>query len=247
MKKRKITHNCVESAKVFLWLFKIAFSDSFVGLRSINPNSIFVQQDDMTRNNSRTIELDADILATPFKIETDWHVLTGAACTGKTTMIDMLAKEGYQIVPESARLFFEQEMAKGRKLEDIRKEGGSLQRGIASVQLKFESACQTSRRTFLDRALPDSLTFYRVSGLNPNEILPKCFFHRYATVFILERLPLHRNQTLGPEDEESSEFLNEWLYRDYSALGYNVIRVPVLPPKERLTFILERLSEKRQA
>lgn len=201
----------------------------------------------MTENYSRTIELDPDILATPFKIETDWHVLTGAACTGKTTLIDMLVKEGYQILPESARLFFEREMAKGRKLEDIRKDGGSLQRGIASMQLKFENSCQASRRTFLDRALPDSLTFYRVSGLNPNEILPKCFFYHYATIFVLERLPLHRDQTLGPEDEETSEFLNEWLYHDYSALGYNVIRVPVLPPPERLAFILDRLSEKRQA
>ncbi len=198
----------------------------------------------MDKNYSRTVELDPDILATPFKIETNWHVLTGAACTGKTTLIDMLAEKGYQIVPESARLFFEQEMAKGRKLEDIRKDGGSLQHDIATLQLKFESACQARRMTFLDRALPDSLTFYRVSGLNPNEILPKCFFHHYATVFVLERLPLHRNQTLGPEDEETSEFLTEWLYRDYSALGYKVVRVPVLSPPERLAFILERLSEK---
>jgi len=199
----------------------------------------------MMKHHSRTIELDADILSTPFKIETDWHVLTGAACTGKTTLIDMLAEQGYQIVPENARLFFEQEMAKGRILEDIRKDVGSLQRGIAAMQLKVESECQASKMTFLDRALPDSLTFYRLSGLNPNELLPNCFFHHYATVFLLERLPLYRSQTLGPEDDESSEFLNEWLYRDYSALGYQVIKVPVLSPLERLAFILERLPKKR--
>jgi predicted ATPase len=199
----------------------------------------------MVKNSNKFIELDADILSMPFKIETNWHVLTDAACTGKTTLIDMLAQEGYQILPESARLFFEQETTKGRSLEDIREDGGSLQRGIADMQLKFESACETSRITFLDRALPDSLPFYRVSGLNPNEILPKCFFHHYANVFILERLPLYRNQTLGPEDDETSEFLNEWLYRDYKALGYSVIKVPVLPPRERLAFILERLPGAR--
>jgi len=213
--------------------------------RGITPYSILVQQEEKIRQHSRTIELDPDILTTPFKIETNWHVLTGAACTGKTTLIDLLAKKGYQILPESARIFFEQEMAKGRNLENIRKDGGSLQRGIATLQLKFESECQASRITFLDRALPDSLTFYRVSGLNPNEILSKCFFYHYATVFVLERLPIHRNLTLGPEDNETSEFLNEWLFHDYSALGYSVIRVPVLSPPERLAFILERLSEKR--
>jgi predicted ATPase len=181
----------------------------------------------MITHCSRTTELDPDILSTPFKIETNWHVLTGAACTGKTTLIDMLAKKGYQIMQESARLFFDQELTKGRNLEDIRRDGGSLQRGIAAMQLKFESECQASKMTFLDRALPDSLTFYRVYGLNPNEILANCFIYHYATVFIFERLPLHRNHTLGPEDNETSEFLNEWLFHDYSALGYSVIRVPV--------------------
>jgi hypothetical protein len=39
--------------------------------------------------------------------------------------------------------------------------------------------------------------------------------------------------------------LDKWLYRDYSALGYDVIRVPVLPPQERLGFILEKLVEEK--
>lgn len=195
----------------------------------------------MDKNNSRTIELDAEILSTPFQVYTNWYVLTGAACTGKTTLIDMLVDKGYHVVPESARFFFEQEMTKGRNLEEIRRDGGGLQRGIAAKQLAFESGCQADRITFLDRALPDSLTFYRVFGLNPNEILPQCFLHHYAGVFLLERLPLHRDQILGPEDDETSEFLTEWLHRDYSALGYGVITVPVLPPVERLAFILERL------
>ncbi len=160
-------------------------------------------------------------------------------------MIELVAEKGYQIVPESARIFFEQEMEKGRALADIRKDEGSLQREIAAMQWKFEHTCDPNRATFLDRALPDSLTFYRVSGLNPNEILPKCYFHRYSAVFLLDRLPLHRDQTLGPEDDETSEFLNEWLLRDYRALGYHVIKVPVLPPPERLAFILQRISEKQ--
>ena len=35
----------------------------------------------------------------------------------------------------------------------------------------------------------------------------------------------------------------EWITRDYSALGYSVVRVPVLGPEEWLAFVLERLSE----
>ncbi len=189
-----------------------------------------------------TTELDPGLLTAPFQVQTNWHVLTGAACTGKTTLIDMLAKRGFQVIPESARLYFEQEMAKGQTLDEIRRDGPALQRGIAALQLEFEHNAQADRVVFLDRAVPDSLAFYRIHGMDPNGILPECFHHRYAGVFLLDRLPFHRDQTLGPEDGVASDFLNEWLARDYSALGYDVVRVPVVSPEERLAFILDRLS-----
>lgn len=44
-------------------------------------------------------------------------------------------------------------------------------------------------------------------------------------------------------DEAYTVLLDEWLVRDYSALGYRVVRVPVLSPQERLAFVLERLAE----
>lgn len=187
------------------------------------------------------MELDPELLLTPFELRTNWHVLTGAACTGKTTLINMLAEDGFQVIPESARLYFEQELAKGRTLEEIRADGPALQRGIAALQLRFEQRIHADTITFLDRAIPDSLTFYRVYGMDPNEILPECFHHHYANVFILDRLPFHRDQTLGPEDNAASDFLNEWLARDYSTLGYHVIRVPVMSPVERLAFVMSHL------
>jgi predicted ATPase len=46
------------------------------------------------------------------------------------------------------------------------------------------------------------------------------------------------------EDEMAKgRTLDEWLARDYRALGYRVARVPALAPEERLRFVLERLSE----
>ncbi len=59
-------------------------------------------------------ELDPIILSTPFKIQTSWHVISGAPCSGKTTLIDQLAGVGYRIAIETAREYFEIEMAKGR-------------------------------------------------------------------------------------------------------------------------------------
>lgn len=193
-------------------------------------------------NQYITTELAPNLLLTPFKVRTNWHVLTGASCCGKTTLIDILSNKGYKTVPEGARQYFENEMAKGKTIKEIRKDDIALQRVIFAIQLKLESMYQASEITFLDRACPDSLTFFRVFGMNPNEILPECFHHRYANVFILDRLTLQRSKTLGPEDNQTSEFLDDWLFRDYSKIGYNVVRVPVLSPEERMAFILNKIS-----
>ncbi len=198
----------------------------------------------MTSNYYTTVPLDHALLATPFGIQTGWYVLTGAACTGKTTLLELLAERGYPVLPESARQYFEAEQAKGRSLVEIRGDGGALQRGITALQVSCERDFPAEKLAFLDRGVPDTLTFFRVFGLNPNAILPHCFYHRYAGVFILDRLPLHRDQTLGPEDDAASNFLDAWLARDYGSLGYEVIRVPPLLPNERLNFVLNRLGEK---
>lgn len=194
-----------------------------------------------------TLPLDALLLSYPFQTHTHWYVLTGAACVGKTTLLEALAGQGYRIVPESARAYFEAEQAKGRTLPEIRADDAALQCGILDLQLSYESNVPVDQVAFLDRAVPDSLTFFRVFGLDPNEILPQCFSHRYAGVFILDRLPLRRDQTLGPEDDAASGFLDGWLERDYASLGYRVVRVPVLSPDERLALILRNLAEEKNA
>jgi predicted ATPase len=189
----------------------------------------------------RTTELDPDLLSTPFRVQTNWHVITGAPCSGKTTLIDQLADKGFQTVPEIARLYMEREMARGRTIDEIR-EDEATERGMEDMQLRIEHGLRAIDVVFLDRALTDSLTFRRLAGLNPNEVLAECFHHRYASIFVLDRFPVQQD-SIRTEDDATAGLLDEWLARDYSTLGYNVVRVPVLSPQERLAFLLERLSE----
>jgi predicted ATPase len=190
-----------------------------------------------------TTEIDPDILKTPFGVQTNWHVITGAQSCGKTTMIDQLAEKGYQIVPEAGREYFEREMAKGLTTDEILEDKVTLTCCLKDIQLEIAGGLQPNQVTFLDRALPDCVTFYRITtGLNLNDIVAECFHHRYASVFVLDRLPIQQDG-LRIEDVELAVFLDEWLVRDYSALGYHVVRVPVLSIEDRLAFILQHLTE----
>jgi len=196
----------------------------------------------MTVDRELLIELDPDLLSTPFRVPTKWHVITGGACCGKTTLIDLLADKGFQTVPEVARQYIESEVAKGRTLEEILDNGPALEPVLADTQMRIEHGLRATDIVFLDRALPDCLYFYRIYGLDPNELLAECFHHRYASVFILDLLPLQLDGA-RLEDKTYTVLFDEWLVRDYSALGYRVVRVPVLSPEERLAFVLESLSE----
>lgn len=188
----------------------------------------------------RITELNPELLATPFRVQTNWHVITGAACCGKTTLIDLMADQGFQTVAEVPRQYIEQELSKGRALDELFGSEAD-ERAITEWQIRVEHELLDTDLTFLDRALPDFLWFWRLFGLDPNELLADCFRHRYASVFILDQLPLELDGA-RIEDQNYTVLLDEALVRDYTALGYRVQRVPVLSPQERLEFVLERLS-----
>jgi predicted ATPase len=197
---------------------------------------------DAPQQDFRTTELDPDLLSTPFGVQTNWHVIAGAPSCGKTTLIGQLADQGFRTVPEGARLYIEKEMARGRTIDEIHANAAARQRGIKDMHLSIEGGLRATDVAFLDRAIPDCLAWDRLFGLNPNELLPECFHHRYASVFILAPLPYEKNG-IRLKDASIVGYLDEWHVRDYTALGYDVVRVPVLAPEERLAFVLERLSE----
>jgi predicted ATPase len=198
---------------------------------------------DNPQHDYKFTELDPDLLSTPFGIQTNWHVITGAPCSGKSTLIGQLAKQGFKTVPESARLYIEREMANGRSNHPIRVNGATLQRNIKDMQLRIEDGLQVNDVLFLDGAVPGSLAWYRVYGVNPNEILLDCFRRRYASVFMLDLLPFQPDEERVDEMVNIARYLDEWHTRDYTALGYNVVRVPVLPTEARLGYVLERFSK----
>jgi predicted ATPase len=187
-----------------------------------------------------TTELDADLVVGTRGVQTNWQVLTGAACCGKTTLINQLAAKGFKTLPEAARQYIDGELAKGRTFAEMFGNAAD-EICMTDMQREAERRLRTADIVFLDRALPDSITFYRFCGLDPNELVADCLRRRYAAVFLLDRLPF-RQDGARLEHDATSDLLDTWLARDYGTLGYDVVRVPVRPPEERLAFVLNCLT-----
>ena len=67
--------------------------------------------------------------------------------------------------------------------------------------------------------MPDSITYYRVAGLDPNSILPLCENFRYPAVFLFERLPLQA-EGCRSEDDNTASFLESQLGSSPGNDGY---------------------------
>ena len=191
--------------------------------------------------DTRTQPLQLDLLNQTFKVKTNWNVITGVPCAGKTTTLAALQELGYNWHPEIARNYIESLLERGHSLQEIRNDEGEFQRGLIDAKVALEASCDPKETIFFDRAMPDSVTYYRVAGLNPNEALVDCFNFQYARVFIFDPLPLQSDHA-RTENSLTIEFLNTWLERDYTTLGYNTIRVPVMPVQKRVEFVLQHIN-----
>ena len=102
-----------------------------------------------------------------------------------------------------------------------------LQQEILQRKLTFETKQDRRSLVFLDRGIPDSLSYYRRAGLDPSTALTHCFTNKYRYVFLFERLKFEESLHRIEKDEASSQVIQDSLENDYLTAGYRCIRVPV--------------------
>lgn len=174
-------------------------------------------------------------------LPTNWHVITGAPCAGKTAVIDTLAQRGYRVAPEAARAYIDLNLSRGRTLAEMKADPLAFERHILKTKIKTEAALPQDDLIFLDRAIPDSIAYYQMEGLDPTEAIPASRKFRYKTVFLMERLRFESDRVRS-ESDNTAACLEGLLTETYTRLGYQPIRVPVLSIAQRTDFILEYLS-----
>jgi len=175
------------------------------------------------------------------EFKSNWYVITGGPSSGKTTVLEELAKSGYLTYPEAARVFIDKEMAKRKTLKEVRGDEAEFQRKVLKIKINVEKEAPKDKTVFFDRAIPDSIAYYQICGLDPKEVLKFCQKNVYQKIFFLEQLPFDQDYA-RIEDNQTIKKLNKFLKESYKNLGYEVIDIPVIPVEERVRKILKEIN-----
>ena len=171
---------------------------------------------------------------------TRWIVITGSPCSGKTTVVKEMKRRGFKCAPEAARLYIDSQLANGLTIAQMRKDEMLFQRSLLLLKSSIEQALNPNEVVFMDRAMPDSMSYFRLKGFDPSEIVQLSGSFRYDRVFLFDRLPLEKDGA-RVEDERAAAFLDKQLEADYRSLGYNVERVPAMSVEDRVAMLLSEI------
>lgn len=174
-------------------------------------------------------------------MKNNWYVITGAPCSGKTTIIRLLRKAGHKVIYETARVYIDQEIKKGRSLKEIRKNELSFQRKILEFKIQIEKKLNPKEIIFLDRAIPDTIAYYKLLSIPVDKKLENAVKKSlYKKIFFFEKLDYEKDYARTETDEEIKK-LEKLLLEAYKKLSFPVIKVPVMKIEDRLKFILSNL------
>jgi predicted ATPase len=169
--------------------------------------------------------------------QTNWHIITGAPCSGKTTVVKKIEQRGFRVVHEVARAYIDRQLGKGLRLDQIKADRQQFERHILHAKIRIEDALPKTEPVFLDRGVPDSIAYYNLEGLDPAEPLKHSRRIRYRRIFFFERFDFLKDGVRF-EDQITAARLNDLLLEAYGKIGYDIIMVPVMPVEARTDLVL---------
>jgi predicted ATPase len=173
------------------------------------------------------------------------HVLTGGPGSGKTTLIEALARAGVATSPEVGRAVIREQLTIGGQALPWADREGFAEAMVGREVAAHQAALASGAVTVLDRGVPDVVGFLRVCRLpvpSPIDVAartcrynPRIFIAPFwAEIFTGDA---ERKQT--PEEAEATFAVMVETYRDY---GYDLVELPRLPVADRVRFVRESIA-----
>jgi predicted ATPase len=174
------------------------------------------------------------------------HVITGGPGAGKTSLIDALAAQGFRHMPEAGRAIIQDQVDIGGSALPWHDRAAFAALMLAWEMRSYREAAHLPGPVLFDRGIPDVIGYLRLCRLPvPAALLRATTLRRYARrVFIAPPWPAifqqdaERRQTLA-----EAEATYQAMVDAYSALGYELVPLPLAPVADRLRFVRDRIAQ----
>jgi len=176
---------------------------------------------------------------------TNWRVITGPPCSGKTTLIRALEKRSFRVVHEVARAWIEAELAQGRTLSEVRSDLAAFEGRILRRKAHIEAQLPPDALIFLDRALPDSIAYFTAAGLDPGPARRLSRHRRYRRVYYCLPVGAPFQDGVRYESDTAVHDVGRLISLAYEGLGYRLLVLPACSVAERLAVIAGDLCATR--
>ena len=166
-------------------------------------------------------------------------VLTGGPGTGKSSIILALESQGEYTIREVAEDYIKLRQAQGQQEPWVESD---FQTRILELQMQREARIpREAERVFIDRGLADGIAYSQLGTEVYNQILETAKATKYDRVYLVENLGFTDTNGVRREAQQEAVELGNKLEQEYRNLGYNPIRIPVMPVNERAKFVLENI------
>ena len=151
-----------------------------------------------------------------------------------------MASRGYCVVPEAARMIIEEERIKGSDILPS-KNLGAFQLAVVERQLDMEKKA-LGEIIFYDRGIIDGYVYCKLGNVPVPQLILENARGRYDKVFFLESLGTYIEDGIRSRTFEDAVKIHSAIEAAYREFGYDLVVVPVLPPEQRVDFILNSIK-----
>jgi predicted ATPase len=159
-------------------------------------------------------------------------VITGGPSVGKTTIVTGLANRGFKVIHEIATAVIKE--GKFLPWVDRRKFQAEVLRRQQSAEA---SILDFSTPVILDRGLFDGEAYYVVDKMPIPQVFDSLDASQYTVAFLIEPLNFFDETDVRRENLQFTQEISIVLEQCYARRNVKVVRVPAMPPSERIDFV----------
>lgn len=170
--------------------------------------------------------------------------LTGGPGVGKSSVIEVLQKQGVQVIPETFTTLFNQAAAEN-KLDAFFADPVKLRYNLMNHQIKMEDARDKSKPAIVDETALGILFFGNLWNVAmPQDLYDTAENRRYDMIFMFDPLPkqFYKQTEVRRETPEESRKTHDFLKKKYKETGLITADVPFGTPEWRAEFIMNSIK-----